>query len=188
MKGKLQIFGALAFVALILTALTVGRVDGQLRPIVSGAVVDSLAAASAAADTLLDARIEADSLRLDSLKYIFGEPADTSSPGLAYYLSAAASLWHRADTSISVKALAICVDSVPSGTTCRFQTTGLFSDPDWSWTPGTQLVSHISIAGGISATDAARDSTLKMQNYATAFTATDIWINIDNHVWTWVTP
>lgn len=117
---------------------------------------------------------------LDSLKYDYGEAGDTTSPGKFYYYNEADSTWYRADTSVAITAVAVAVDSVNKGATCRFQDHGTFTCTAYSGkiVPGQLVVNDSVAAGDVSVVDTLRSPAKKMQPYGEAISATVVRLYI----------
>lgn len=112
--------------------------------------------------------------------YIYGTAGDTTSPGMAYKLSSTQNQWLRADTSVSVVARAMAMDSVNKGEVCRFLVNGTFRKNDWNWTPGLLLYSDSAAAGEIGT--GGQTAPKKMQKYGTALSADVILWNPDGTI------
>ncbi len=123
----------------------------------------------------------------DSGNSFYRVSADTTSPGMFYYLGPDNQM-HRADGTTATKAIAAATDSVNKGSVCRFQYTGALALTRWQglWAPGTALVNDSLTAGGVSALDTLRSAAKKMQNYATAGDSSkgEIILNIEPTFWT----
>jgi hypothetical protein len=184
---KLAIDRWLADSANVWDSLAVHRQDiNDLDPLGVLPVLDTARVALDSAQQAADSANLA-LLQIDSLKYYYGEAADTTSPGKFYYYNQADSLWHRAGTSSSITALGVAVDSVPLGEICRYQYTGLFSDADYDNIihPGKKVVNDSVTAGLVAVVDSNRTNTKKMQGYGVARDSITIMLNIDSWVWVW---
>jgi hypothetical protein len=112
--------------------------------------------------------------------YIYGTAGDTTSPGKAYKRSSTPNRWLRADTSVSVVARAMAMDSVNKGGVCRFLLVGTFRNDAWDFQPDSPIFNDTITAGGIDTT--VRAAPKKMQRYGTALSGNVILWNPDGTI------